>query len=113
MWQRRTRIMEYNNCTNGNHTLTASARDAAGNTATSTSVIVTVSNDTQSPTVSITAPAAGNVSGTINVTANASDNIGVAGVQFLLDGVNWCRRCGMRHTRYHGIQQQQPMATII
>ncbi len=74
--------------TNGNHTLTAIARDAAGNTTTSAGVIVSVTNDSQAPTVSITAPAAGNVSGTINVTANASDNIGVVGVQFLLDGVN-------------------------
>ena len=44
--------------------------------------------DTQAPAINITAPAAGNVSGTINVTANASDNVGVVGVQFLLDGVN-------------------------
>ena len=73
---------------NGAHTLTAIARDAAGNTATSTGVIVTVNNDIQLPTVAITAPAAGNISGTINVTANASDNVGVSGVQFLLDGVN-------------------------
>jgi glucose/arabinose dehydrogenase len=76
--------------TNGNHNLTAFARDAAGNTTTSAVITVNVNNipDTQSPTVDITAPAAGNVSGTINVTANASDNIGVAGVQFLLDGAN-------------------------
>ena len=73
---------------NGTYTLTAIARDAAGNTATSAGVIVTVNNDTQIPTVSITAPAAGNVSGTINVTANASDNVGVVGVQFLLNGSN-------------------------
>ncbi len=75
---------------NGSHTLTAIARDAAGNTATSTTVIVNVNNspDSQPPTVTITAPAAGNVSGTINVTANASDNIGVVGVQFKLNGVN-------------------------
>ncbi|MFI5129710.1 MAG: beta strand repeat-containing protein [Chitinophagales bacterium] len=75
--------------TNGTHTLTARARDAAGNTTTSAGVVVTVNNaDTQAPTVSITAPAAGNVSGTINVDANASDNVGVVGVQFLLDGAN-------------------------
>ncbi len=75
---------------NGTYTLTARARDAAGNTTTSAGVVVTVNNvpDTQAPTVSITAPAAGNVSGTISVTANASDNIGVAGVQFLLNGAN-------------------------
>jgi hypothetical protein len=41
------------------------------------------------PTVSITSPSNGStVSGTINVNANASDNIGVVGVQFKLDGSN-------------------------
>src|SRR5436190_2238542 len=74
--------------TDGNHTLTARARDAAGNTTTSAGVIVTVSNDGIPPAVILTAPAAGNFSGTINVTADATDNIGVAGVQFQLDGVN-------------------------
>ena len=45
--------------------------------------------DTTPPTVSITSPASGaTVSGTITVTATASDNQGVAGVQFQLDGVN-------------------------
>ncbi len=72
----------------GNYTLTARARDAAGNSTTSAGVIVTIVADTQAPTVNITAPAAGNVLGTINVTANASDNVGVVGVQFLLDGAN-------------------------
>ena len=43
--------------------------------------------DTTTPTVSMTAPTGGStVSGTIAVSANASDNVGVAGVQFLLDG---------------------------
>src|SRR5919197_552102 len=76
----------------GSHTLTARARDAAGNAATSGAVTVTVNNtppDTTPPTVSITSPAPGSmVSGTINVTASASDNVGVAGVQFMLDGGN-------------------------
>ena len=41
------------------------------------------------PTVSVTAPAAGaTVSGTVNVSADAADILGVAGVQFELDGVN-------------------------
>jgi len=44
--------------------------------------------DTVAPTVTLTAPVAGTVSGTVNVTANASDNVGVAGVQFRLDGAN-------------------------
>ncbi len=72
---------------NGSHTLTAIARDAAGNTTTSSSVIVTVDNI--APTVSITSPATSTrVTGTINIDATASDNTSVAGVQFKLDGVN-------------------------
>src|ERR1019366_1837125 len=64
---------------NGSHTLTAVASDAAGNTATS-SVSVTVNNDTTPPVVSMTAPANGaTVSGTVTVTANATDNVGVTG----------------------------------
>ena len=45
--------------------------------------------DTTPPTVSVSAPAAGaTVSGTTPVSADAADNIGVAGVQFTLDGAN-------------------------
>jgi chitodextrinase len=45
--------------------------------------------DTTPPTISITAPANGaTVSGTVTVSANASDNVGVTGVQFFLDGAN-------------------------
>lgn len=45
--------------------------------------------DVTPPSVSITAPAnSATVSGTITVSANASDNVGVAGVQFKLDGAN-------------------------
>jgi uncharacterized membrane protein YeiH len=44
--------------------------------------------DTTPPTVSLTAPPAGTVSGNVTVTATANDNIGVAGVQFLLNGAN-------------------------
>ena len=44
--------------------------------------------DTTPPTVSVTAPTAGaTVSGTVALTANASDNVGVVGVQFLVNGV--------------------------
>ncbi len=76
---------------NGFHTLTAVAVDTAGNQATSTGVTVTVNNSSgTSPIVSITAPAPGaTVSGTsVPVSASASSSIGVAGVQFLLDGTN-------------------------
>ena len=41
--------------------------------------------DTTAPTVAITAPT-GTLSGIVTVSANASDNVGVAGVQFYLDG---------------------------
>src|SRR5438128_2496883 len=45
--------------------------------------------DVTPPTVSITAPAAGStVVGTVTVSASATDNIGVVGVQFKLDGAN-------------------------
>src|SRR5207245_4895822 len=72
----------------GTHTLRAVARDAANNTGTSSSVTVTVP-DTTAPTVSMTAPTSGaTVTGTITVSATASDNVGVAGVQFQLDGGN-------------------------
>jgi len=43
--------------------------------------------DTTLPTVSITSPAnTATISGTINITATSSDNVGVAGVKFLVDG---------------------------
>jgi len=47
-------------------------------------------NDITSPTVSITAPVVGaTVSGTaVTVSANASDDVGVVGIQFKLDGTN-------------------------
>src|SRR5207244_13120283 len=78
---------------NGSHTLIAVARDLLGLQWTSDPLTVTVSNgpppDTTPPTVSIPSPSSGStVSGTITVTASASDNVGVTGVQFLLDGSN-------------------------
>jgi hypothetical protein len=45
--------------------------------------------DTEAPSVSVTGPAQGaEIAGNVLVTANASDNRGVVGVQFTLDGVN-------------------------
>ena len=67
---------------NGSYTLTAVARDAAGNTTTSTPVTVNV-DKTTAPTVSVTPPAGGaTVSGTVTLSATASDNVGVEGVRF-------------------------------
>ena len=46
-------------------------------------------SDTQAPSVSVTSPASNaQVHDIVNVTATASDNVGVAGVQFLVDGAN-------------------------
>src|SRR5262249_59016238 len=78
---------------NGSHTLTAVATALLGLQFTSNAVTVTVSNgpppDTTPPAVNLTAPSNGaTVSGTVTVAANASDNVGVAGVQFRLDGAN-------------------------
>src|SRR5712671_4384569 len=82
---------------NGSHTIAAIARDAAGNRTPSATVTVTVNNappppppDATPPTVRITAPANGaTVPATVTITASASDNVGVAGVQFQIDGANF------------------------
>jgi hypothetical protein len=79
---------------NGAHSLTAKAYDAAGNSKTSSAASVTVSiasggaSDTAAPTVSITAPVNGGmVSGTNAINAVASDNVGVAKVNFYINGL--------------------------
>jgi GH18 family chitinase len=75
--------------TNGTHSLTAVARDLAGNSKTSTAVSVTVSNsqDVTPPVVSINSPASGaSLTGTSNIVAVASDNVGVVGVRFYING---------------------------
>jgi hypothetical protein len=76
--------------TPGTYYYAVKAEDAAGNlSAASNQASATVtSGDTTPPTVSVTAPADGaTVSATIPVTASAADNVGVAGVQFKLDGL--------------------------
>jgi hypothetical protein len=73
----------------GSHTLSARARDAAGNLGTAANVVVTVTNvpDSIAPSVSVAAPAPGaTLSGSATITANASDNVAVAGVSFFVDG---------------------------
>jgi glucose/arabinose dehydrogenase len=63
------------------------AIDAAGNLSVSSAEATGTSTaDTTPPTVSLTAPGAGNVSGTVALKATAADNVGVSGVQFLVDG---------------------------
>lgn len=75
---------------NGSHTIMVTAKDAAGNT-TSSSVQISVNNiagtDTTNPTINISSPSNGStVSGTVNITANAADNIGVNVVRFSING---------------------------
>src|SRR5437899_646302 len=74
------------------YTYTVAAFDAAGNTsgksfpAAATTLAV---QDTTPPTVSITAPTAGTaLAGTVTVAAGATDDVGVVGVQFKLDGAS-------------------------
>jgi thermitase len=79
----------------GAATLTAAAYDAAGNTASSTPVAVTVANsstkvaDTTPPTVAITNPGNGTKvgKGSVTVSASASDAGGLASVKLSIDGV--------------------------
>jgi peptidoglycan/xylan/chitin deacetylase (PgdA/CDA1 family) len=76
---------------NGSHSVTAVATNASGLSTTSSPVTVTVNNTVTptTPTVSVSAPAAGStVSGSTTVSANASDTTPLAGVQFKLDGNN-------------------------
>ncbi|MBA4180762.1 MAG: peptidase S8 [Anaerolinea sp.] len=74
----------------GSHSLTAKAYDAAGNSASSALVTVSVQNlavDSTPPTVSITAPASGaTVSGAVSVIVSASDNVGVTKTELYVDG---------------------------
>ncbi|MFI5252299.1 MAG: choice-of-anchor V domain-containing protein [Bacteroidota bacterium] len=76
---------------NGSYSVSAIARDAAGNKATS-SITVNVSNvvgDTTAPVVAMILPLNGDtLANTITLTATASDNIGVVGVQFQVNGIN-------------------------
>src|SRR5437667_2606364 len=74
------------------YTYNVAAFDAAGNVSAQSSPASATTQappDTTPPTVSITSPVSvATVSGTTTVTASASDNVGVVGVQFLLDGAN-------------------------
>ncbi|MCE9666341.1 Ig-like domain-containing protein [Myxococcus stipitatus] len=76
---------------NGDHVLTAHARDAAGNLTTSAPVRITIDNeivDTSPPQVQITLPSANEtVSGPFTVRMSATDDVGVTRVHVELDGV--------------------------
>jgi hypothetical protein len=76
---------------NGAHIIRATATDTAGNAAY-TEVTVTVDNqappvDTTAPAVSVTAPTDGSsVSNTVTISTDATDDVGVAGVKFYVNG---------------------------
>jgi Bacterial Ig domain/GDSL-like Lipase/Acylhydrolase family len=72
-------------------TSTLTVTGTAGTLTRTTTFALTVvsGQDATPPTVSVSAPANGALlAGTTTVSAAASDNVGVAGVQFLLDGAN-------------------------
>ena len=71
------------------YTVAVDAYDDSNNRSTQTSIPASTADcDTIFPTVQITTPAPGTVSGAVTVAASAIDNLGVAGVQFKLDGSN-------------------------
>ncbi len=78
--------------TAGTYTVTGGVSDGLGGYATATQQVAVnaVPADTTPPTVAITAPAGNStVSGSaVTVSATATDNEGVTGVQFQLDGAN-------------------------
>jgi hypothetical protein len=76
---------------NGLHILTAVAFGKSGVQITSSPVGIAVANNSNvnPPSVSITSPRSGTkVTGMVAITATASTSVGVAGVQFEVDGVN-------------------------
>jgi len=72
----------------GTYYYVVTAQDVAGNIGPkSNEVSASVTADTTPPSVTVTAPPSGaTLSGVVGLTAVAADDVGVAGVQFLLDG---------------------------
>ncbi len=69
------------------YTYSVKSKDAAGNLATSLPRAFTTPADTTAPSIAISSPTGGTVAGaSVQVTATASDDVGVIGVQFRLDG---------------------------
>jgi len=108
--------------TDGPVNLQARAYDAAGNSATSSAVAVTVANDTTPPKVTITNPAYGSVvSGTVFINVAATDNQRVAKIVLSIDGqqvavsygaslsYNWT----VTTTRKGGRKQSSTTSTIV
>ncbi|HEX7862769.1 MAG TPA: LamG-like jellyroll fold domain-containing protein [Verrucomicrobiae bacterium] len=74
----------------GTYFYVVTAEDAAGNLSVpSNETSASVAGDVSAPVVSITSPAqAATVSGNVTISANATDDVGVLGVQFRVDGAN-------------------------
>lgn len=85
-------IFDWTPATAGAYTLTARVTDNGGAVASSAALAVTIAPasvaDTEAPTVALSAPAnlASNLSGTLTLSASATDNVGVASVEFQIDG---------------------------
>ncbi len=78
-----TQAVSFTATNNGSHSYTAKAFDAAGNSAASAAVSVTVGIDNTPPTVSLAASSVNvTTAGTITLTATATDNTGVTKVEF-------------------------------
>lgn len=75
--------------TNGGFSLTAQARDQAGNSTSSTTVNISINNqtsDTTPPQINITAPSnESTLTGTVTFSASASDNVQITSVTFRID----------------------------
>ena len=72
--------------TNGSHTLVAKAYDAANNVGTSAASGFSISNSSIDTTPPVVSAAESGTSGTITLSASATDNVGVAKVEFYVDG---------------------------
>jgi hypothetical protein len=71
----------------GSHTVTARAKDAAGNASTASVGFTSSNADTTPPVVTISAPAGGaTVGGSVTVSGTAADAGGLAGVTVSVDG---------------------------
>lgn len=74
----------------GNYQISARAVDTSDNVSAASTVNVTIPQpaDTQAPVVTLSSPLGGQtVSGPVTVSANATDNVRVAKVEILVDGV--------------------------
>lgn len=77
---------------NGSHSIVAKATDTSGNVGVSSAITFTVNNvvaDTTKPTAAITSPATGaTLSGVVTINTAVADNVGVASVVLLIDGMS-------------------------